>query len=50
MIEEVSEKSRAADGFRSLANILTDRGEVKSEGSSILAPLLERLNLTKVLG
>jgi len=50
MIEEVSEKAKAADAFRNLANILTDRTETKSEGSSLLAPLLERLNLTKVLG
>ena len=29
MIEEVSDKSKAADGFRSLANLLTDRSEQK---------------------
>ncbi|MDJ0512239.1 MAG: CtpF protein [Methyloceanibacter sp.] len=50
MIEEVSEKAKAADAFRSLANILTDRIESKSEGSSLLAPLIERLKLSKVLG
>ncbi|MEM9591393.1 MAG: CtpF protein [Pseudomonadota bacterium] len=50
MIEEVSEKSKAADAFRGLANILTDRIENKSEGASLLAPLIERLKLTKVLG
>jgi pilus assembly protein CpaE len=47
MIEEVSDKSKAAEQFRSLANLLTDRVEQKSERSSILAPLLSRLRLTK---
>ena len=47
MIEEVSDKSKAADGFRSLANLLTDRSEPKSEHQSILAPILARLGLTK---
>jgi pilus assembly protein CpaE len=47
MIEEVSDKSKAADGFRSLANVLTDRSEQKSERQSILAPILARLRLTK---
>jgi len=47
MIEEVSDKSKAADGFRSLANLLTDRSEPKSERQSILAPILARLGLTK---
>jgi pilus assembly protein CpaE len=47
MIEEVSDKAKAADAFRSLANLLTNRVEHKSEGASLLAPLLERLNLKK---
>ena len=47
MIEEVSVKSKAADGFRTLANLLTDRSEQKSEQSSLLGPLLSRLRLTK---
>ena len=47
MIEEVSHKSKAAGGFRSLANMLTDRSEQKSERQSILAPILARLRLTK---
>jgi pilus assembly protein CpaE len=47
MIEEVSDKSKAADAFRNLANILTDRSEQKSERQSMLAPILARLRLTK---
>ena len=47
MIEEVSDKSKAADAFRDLANLLTDRSEQKSERQSLLAPLLGRLRLTK---
>lgn len=47
MIEEVSDKSKAAEAFRSLANILTDRSEQKSERQSMLAPILARLRLTK---
>jgi pilus assembly protein CpaE len=47
MIEEVSEKSQAAEAFRSLANLLTDRWEQKSERQSLLAPILGRLRLTK---
>jgi pilus assembly protein CpaE len=47
MIEEVSDKSKAADAFRSLANLLTDRSEQKSERQSMLAPILARLRLTK---
>ena len=47
MVEEVSDTSKAAEGFKALANILTDRPEQKSERSSLLAPLLDRLNLTK---
>jgi pilus assembly protein CpaE len=47
MIEEVSDKSKAADAFRNLANILTDRSEQKTERQSILAPILARLRLSK---
>jgi len=47
MIEEVSDKSKAADAFRNLANFLTDRSEQKSERQSMLAPILARLKLTK---
>jgi pilus assembly protein CpaE len=47
MIEEVSDKSKAADAFRGLANILTDRTEQKSERKSVLAPILARLRLSK---
>ena len=47
MIEEVSDKSKAADAFRTLANLLTDRSELKSERTSLLGPLLGRLRLTK---
>ena len=47
MIEEVSDKSKAAEAFRSLANLLTDRLEPKSERHSLLGPILARLRLTK---
>jgi pilus assembly protein CpaE len=47
MIEEVSSKSKAAEQFRHLANLLTDRVEQKSESTSLLAPILSRLRLTK---
>ena len=47
MIEEVSEKSRAAAQFRELAYLLTNRTEPKSERSSFLAPLLSKLNLKR---
>jgi pilus assembly protein CpaE len=47
MIEEIADKSKAADAFRSLANILTNRSEQKSERQSVLAPILARLRLTK---
>lgn len=43
MIEEVSDKSKAAEVFRSLANLLTDRIEQRSERTSLLAPILSRL-------
>lgn len=45
MIEEVSDKSKPADAFRSLADLLTDRSEQKSERTSLLRPLLDRLRL-----
>jgi len=47
MIEEVSDKSKAADAFRRLANILTDRTDQKTERQSVLAPILARLRLSK---
>lgn len=47
MIEEVSDKSKPADAFRALADLLTDRSEQKSERSSLLGPLLDRLRLMK---
>ena len=46
MIEEVSDTSKAADAFRRLANLLTDRPQQNSERQSILAPVLARLGLT----
>jgi pilus assembly protein CpaE len=50
MIEEVSDKSKPADAFRALANLLTDRSEQKAERSSLLRPLLDRLRLMKTRG
>ena len=47
MVEEVSYKSKAADAFRSIANLLTDRSQHNSERRSILGPLLARLRLTE---
>lgn len=47
MIEEVSDKSKVADAFRSLANVLTNRSEQKKVRQSVLAPILARLRLTK---
>jgi len=47
MIEEVSDKSEAAEAFRSLANVLTDRVEQKTERRSVLGPILARLRLSK---
>ncbi len=47
MIEEVSDKSEAAEAFRTLANLLTGRVEQKSDRTSLLAPILSRLRLTK---
>jgi pilus assembly protein CpaE len=47
MVEELSEKSKAAEALRSLANYLTDRSEQKNERKSLLGPILARLGLTK---
>jgi pilus assembly protein CpaE len=47
MIEEVSDKSKAAEAFRTLGNLLTNRSEQKNERQSVLAPILARLRLTK---
>ena len=47
MIEEVAEKSRVAEQFRHLANVLTDRSEQKQERPSLLSPILSRLRLSK---
>ena len=44
MIAEVSSGHRAAETFRSLAQSLTGRAEVKrSRGGSLLTPLIEKL-------
>jgi len=47
MIEEASTKSSAAQQFRALAALLTDRTEAKSERVSLLAPILNRLRRRK---
>jgi pilus assembly protein CpaE len=47
MIEEVSDKSKAADAFRNLANLLTHGTELRTERRSLLGPILARLRLTK---
>jgi pilus assembly protein CpaE len=47
MIEEVSDKSKPADAFRALADLLTDRSEQRAKRSSLLGPLLDRLRLMK---
>lgn len=47
MIAEVSAKAKAAEQFRELAYMLTNRNEQKAERGSVLAPILSRLNLTK---
>ncbi len=47
MIEEVSEKSKAAEQFRSLAYKLTNRAEAKRESSSIFGSFLSSLGLSK---
>jgi pilus assembly protein CpaE len=43
----VSDKSKAAEAFRSLANLLTHGSELKTERRSLLGPILARLRLTK---
>lgn len=48
MISEVSAKCPAAEQFRELAFLLTNRSEPKAEKSSLLAPILSRLNLTRL--
>lgn len=48
MIEEVSAKSKPVEVFRQLARVLTDRDEVKSESTSILASLLGKLPLKQL--
>ena len=50
MIEEVSDKSRAAEQLRELAFTLADRTEPKESSSSILAPILSRFGLGKAEG
>ena len=47
MIEEVSDKSKASDAFRTLANILTDWSEHKTERRSVLAEIFVRFRLSK---
>jgi pilus assembly protein CpaE len=50
MVEEISGKSKAAEQFRHLAYVLTDLVEQKSEQSSLLAPILSRLRLSRTSG
>ena len=47
MIEEVSPKSKAAEGFRELSFTLTNKTDQKAKGSSLLRPILDRLNIKK---
>lgn len=47
MIEEVSENSKAAEQFRTLAYKLTDRDECKRDSSSLFGSLLSSLGLSK---
>ncbi|MGI9382033.1 MAG: AAA family ATPase [Methyloligellaceae bacterium] len=47
MIEEISNKSKAAEQFRDLAYLLSERAEPKAEHTSLLAPILSRLSLRK---
>jgi pilus assembly protein CpaE len=47
MIEEISHKSKAANAFRNLANILTDRSEQDRGRYPMLSFILARLRLTK---
>jgi pilus assembly protein CpaE len=43
MVAEVSASHRASETFRSLAQSLTGRTEVKRSRTSLLTPLLEKL-------
>jgi pilus assembly protein CpaE len=47
MVEETAPKSKAADGFRSLAYALANRQEPRVEKQSMLSPLLKRFNMRK---
>lgn len=50
MIEELDPRALAAEHFRKLASILTNRHQIKQErnsGSSLLKPLLDKLNRKK---
>ncbi|MGD9866439.1 MAG: CpaE family protein [Hyphomicrobiales bacterium] len=47
MVEEVSAKAKAAEQFRALALELCGRTEQKPEKSSLLAPILSKLNIRK---
>jgi len=47
MIEELNAKSKAAQTFRELAMLLAHRKEAKPEKASGLAPILQKLKLTR---
>ena len=48
MIEEVSPKAKAAEQFRQLSRMLTDKSETNSRPKSLLAPILAKLNLKRL--
>ncbi len=48
MIEEVSPKAKAAEQFRELARMLTNKTEAKSGSKSLLAPILAKLNMKRL--
>jgi pilus assembly protein CpaE len=50
MIEEMSSRTRAAETFRKLADILTDRPEQKPERQSILDLILASLRFARISG
>lgn len=50
MIEEISDRSEAAQSFRRLASLVTDRSEQKSERESMLTPILRRLRRAMARG
>lgn len=50
MIEEISDRSEAAQSFRRLASLVTDRSEQKSERESMLTPILSRLRRAMARG